>query len=209
MSNSEADREFEMTLGNKQLFSVLFIVFVLLGVFFAMGYMMGRNSMPLDPLAAKRSAQAAQEPVERNLPAGDKPSTSTSTSTSTGAAADPERTATPGATQAAPPQQPPADTRTPPPASAEAPPPEPDPSLRGVTEPRPGTVFLQVAAVPKAEAEVLVEVLAKKQFQAIVAPSPNPRLFRVLVGPAKDKDALSALRTELEKSGFKPDLRRY
>jgi flagellar biosynthesis GTPase FlhF len=38
------DGEFELILGNKQLLSVFFIVVILLGVFFAMGFIVGRNS---------------------------------------------------------------------------------------------------------------------------------------------------------------------
>ena len=41
-----SDGEFEFTLGNKQLFSVLFIVVVLLGLFFAMGFLAGRGTAP-------------------------------------------------------------------------------------------------------------------------------------------------------------------
>src|SRR3954453_14451763 len=47
------DGEFELVLGNKQLLSVFFIVIILLGVFFTMGYLVGRNSGPAD-LATKR-----------------------------------------------------------------------------------------------------------------------------------------------------------
>ena len=45
--------EFELILGNKQLLSVFFIVIILLGVFFTMGYIVGRNSGPPD--TAKRT----------------------------------------------------------------------------------------------------------------------------------------------------------
>src|SRR5579872_2505265 len=38
------DGEFELILGNRQLLSVFFIVVILLGVFFTMGYIVGRNS---------------------------------------------------------------------------------------------------------------------------------------------------------------------
>ena len=41
------DGEFELILGNRQLMSVFFIVVILLGVFFAMGYIVGRNSSPV------------------------------------------------------------------------------------------------------------------------------------------------------------------
>src|SRR6266852_3839330 len=39
--------EFELILGNRQLLSVFFIVVILLGVFFTMGYIVGRNSAPI------------------------------------------------------------------------------------------------------------------------------------------------------------------
>src|SRR5665647_730114 len=56
------DGEFELVLGNKQLLSVFFIVIILLGVFFTMGYIVGRNSGPPD--TAKRAT-----PVDGTDPA--------------------------------------------------------------------------------------------------------------------------------------------
>src|SRR6476646_2901543 len=53
-SDSEAN-EFEMVLGNKQLLSVFFVVVILLGIFFTMGYVVGRNSAPVD--VARRTDQ--------------------------------------------------------------------------------------------------------------------------------------------------------
>ncbi len=40
------DGEFELILGNQQLFGVFFIVVMLFGVFFVMGYIVGQNSAP-------------------------------------------------------------------------------------------------------------------------------------------------------------------
>ncbi len=51
------DGEFELILANRQLLSVFFIVVVLLGVFFTMGYIVGRNSGP--PAVDVASAQEA------------------------------------------------------------------------------------------------------------------------------------------------------
>ncbi|MBC7924430.1 MAG: hypothetical protein H7039_02130, partial [Bryobacteraceae bacterium] len=69
-----ADREFEIILGNKQLFSLMFVVFVLLGVFFAMGYVMGRSTLPVD--AAGRRTTPASAAEERVF--GDKPAAASS-----------------------------------------------------------------------------------------------------------------------------------
>jgi len=78
-----------------------------------------------------------------------------------------------------------------------------------VTQPQIGRTYLQVLAVAKPEAEVLVDVLTKKGFRAVVAPGPNDRVFRVLVGPAKDLDDASKLKTDLEGAGFKPFVKKY
>ena len=45
MKNNETG-EFELVLGNRQLLSGFFIVVLLFGVAFAMGYIVGRNSAP-------------------------------------------------------------------------------------------------------------------------------------------------------------------
>src|SRR5438445_10897451 len=43
---AKTDGEYELVLGNRQLLSAFFIVVVLFGVFFTMGYVVGRNSGP-------------------------------------------------------------------------------------------------------------------------------------------------------------------
>ena len=50
------DGEFELTLGNRQLLSMFFVVVVLLAVFFVMGYIVGRNSTPSqEPSIARKT----------------------------------------------------------------------------------------------------------------------------------------------------------
>ena len=53
--------EFELVLGNRQLLSVFFILVVLMGVFFAMGYIVGRNNPSKEAVetAANRAATTA------------------------------------------------------------------------------------------------------------------------------------------------------
>ena len=55
MSKNEVG-EFELVLGNRQLLSVFFIVVTLLGVFFFMGYIVGRNSAPPSLEASMRKS---------------------------------------------------------------------------------------------------------------------------------------------------------
>jgi cell division septation protein DedD len=85
----------------------------------------------------------------------------------------------------------------------------PPPAALTVVDPKPGQVFLQVSAITRPEAELLVEVLQKKGFRALLAPGPKDNIFRVLVGPERDDSELAKTRTALEQSGFKPIPRRY
>ena len=66
--------EFELVLGNKQLLSVFFIVVILLGVFFTMGYIVGRNTSevamanaPDKPIVVEPSRAAAVSNLDRLL----------------------------------------------------------------------------------------------------------------------------------------------
>jgi outer membrane biosynthesis protein TonB len=63
--------EFELVLGNKQLLSVFFVAVLLLGVFFTMGYIVGRNLAPANTLTASNTKgtvidvdSAAPKPIE-------------------------------------------------------------------------------------------------------------------------------------------------
>jgi cell division septation protein DedD len=82
-------------------------------------------------------------------------------------------------------------------------------------EPTAGQTFLQVVAVPKVDAEILVGILRKKSFPAAMAaaPSEKEKLYRVLVGPLKDAAEISKVRADLEELGFKgpkgPLVRKY
>ena len=195
--HSDQEQEFELVLGNKQLFSLLFLVFVLLGVFFAMGYAMGRNSAPAD-LARQAPAAGADSGAS---PAG-----------------RPAMTEGSAPAAAAPPTIPaseitgrPADT-APPAASAAAALPTPRADEQGPArfiDPKPGEVYLQVSAVARPEAELLVEVLSRKGFRASMAPGPSENVIRVLVGPTSSDSELAKVRTDLEQSGFKAIVRRY
>ena len=199
--------EFELVLGNKQLLSVFFIVIILLGVFFTIGYLLGRSSGPTD-IASKKPTEA---PVTResvtpmpktgghtparvvvDKPSANKPievSPAKQVSTPAAAAPAPEKSLT--VEKKAPPAVPQKTMEIP--AVSSAP---------NVTQPQPG-MYIQVLALGKPEAEVLADVLAKKGFHAMVAPGPNEKLFRVLVGPAKDAGDVGRLKGDLEKAGFK------
>jgi cell division septation protein DedD len=186
------DGEFELILGNRQLLSVFFIVVVLLGVFFTMGYIVGRNSTPVTAAADVRKTESKPIVVDRASPAGD----ATTTPASSAPVADSSAAPAPRETAETRPQrkaaEPEREAAKPEPAS-----PTPD-------EPTPGGTYLQVAAVAKTEAELFVDVLAKKGFNAIYTAVPDkPQTFRVLVGPFKDPPAIAQARADLNKAGFK------
>ncbi len=168
--------EFEVLLGNKQLLSIFFIVVILLGVFFTMGYILGRSSSGTGDSAAQARREAP----------------------SAGGAQQRE----PAALGYAPAKQPEPPTETTPPpaeqAATAAPAAQPPASL----EPQPGETYLQVMAVNKPVAEVVADVLKRKGFRSLVAAGPSESLFRVLVGPLADADAVAKTRVELIEAGF-------
>ncbi len=202
------DGEFELVLGNKQLLSVFFIFIVLLGVFFTMGYLVGRNSGPVDVAARK---------------AGAEPGVKTEAPSAMASKSVPKPLEVAPAKEEPLPQAPAAQAETSQPIPTPAPAPvvakkeaaveKPKPleispvtsskaAPAGIHEPAPG-MYVQVLALEKAPAEVLADVLAKKGFHSLVAPGPNERIFRVLVGPAKDQADAARLKGDLEKAGFK------
>jgi cell division septation protein DedD len=204
--------EFELILGNKQLLSVFFIVVILLGVFFTMGYIVGRNSGPVD--AASRQAP----PTDVNSSSGGKTSMPQAQPASKPLEVMPSPTVTapkektPEPTTAVIPTTPPPApvVTTPKPAAPvqETPKPAAKPLevssvTPAVTVPQPGTTFIQVRAMSKDEADVLATVLARKGMHTVVAPGPNEKIFRVLVGPAKDAADLGRMKGDLEQAGFK------
>jgi cell division septation protein DedD len=192
------DGEFELILGNRQLMSVFFIVVILLGVFFAMGYIVGRNSSPAGaPEVASHRPDAKPAEVEA-------PSSTRETTRETAAPADvpKEPEAQPKETAS---QQGPATRPAPPPEPAPAPVKAPaKTSSRTATssEPQSGRTYLQLSAIDHDKAEIMVELLHKKNFSAIAAEIPEkPGVFRVLVGPISEAD-INKTRADLQNASF-------
>lgn len=195
-----SDGELELVLGNKQLLSVFFVVVVLLGIFFAMGYIVGRNSVagPAEPVS-----QPPIVPPDR----GATPARAAAVPPIPGELETPRTEVSP---PAAPKQtksvQVPAAGAAKPPAAAK---PEPAPKpAAAASEPEPGKVYLQVAATTRTEAEALKEQLAKKGYSVVLGPVPGQDLLRVLVGPFPDQESLAKTRTALQQMGMKPFTRR-
>lgn len=212
------DGEFELILGNRQLLSVFFIVVILLGVFFTMGYIVGRNSSPITIDARNTARPGAAEaarvsptgaPVVTAEPPAARPADPPATEPAKDAGSNPvpERKPEP---------EPPAKetAKKEPEKPAEKPVEKPKRGMKAVPDqPAPGEQYLQIVATGKTEAELFVDVLAKKGFHALLSPVPERTdYFRVLVGPYKDNGSSSQAREDLEKAGFqgrKAIMRKY
>lgn len=181
------DGEFELILGNRQLLSVFFIVVILLGVFFTMGYIVGRNSGTLTADVAATPAPDSKPPLV------EPPAKIAETAP-----------APPAPTETAPQQ--PAKEAEPEPAPAPAPAkPEKvksEPAHSAASHPSAGQTYLQLAATSKHEADIMVDVLRKKSFRAMAAEiDEKPGTYRVLVGPITDTTA-NKMRADLQGAGF-------
>ena len=192
--------EFELVLGNRQLLSGFFIVVVLFGVFFTMGYIVGRHSSP-PPLstaaAGGQEAAAARTPSSTGPPPGQ--AEVVIGDGKNGETPPPEKPAT--STQpATAPAEAPHPAQAPRPAAAR-------PAASGVSEPVAGH-YLQVAAPRRAAAGGVVESLRNKGIAAVLAPGPNEDTVRVLVGPL-DSAGIGKMRMDLESAGFKPFAKTY
>lgn len=181
------DGEYELVLGNRQLLSIFFIVVVLLGIGFTLGYILGRNSVA--PEVASKTSDTTT-PVDLPPPP---------TEAKTAAAREPV-------------PEPPAETPKPAPSrKTAAEPTTPTTSSKPFRTGAPpsGSVFIQIAAVAKGDAEMEASTIAKKGYPTWVAPNPsNPELFSVLVGPYADKGDLAKAKAALEQLGFRKAFRK-
>ncbi len=207
--------EFELVLGNRQLLSGFAVVVILFGVFFAMGYIVGRNSTPSSRLAAASegtpaTASAAGQADPGRAPAPIAPS---APAPDAGAAAQPGSDPNPQAAAAPPSELPAAPqpttqaARTPEAAKPVEKPPEPAVAPR--TQPAESLsagAYLQVIATIQSDAEVISKSLQERHFANSITPSSIEGRFRVLVGPYRDSTGVGAAKTELEKLGFHPIL---
>ena len=215
------DGEFELILGNRQLLSVFFIVVVLLGVFFTMGYIVGRNSGPIGPTEVAATHKETKPVVIDSPRETPKPTQPAPAPTETAAQLPPREEPKPAETpKPEPPKpQPPPKPEPVKEKAIKAPPPKEQPPVKEVKQvakqapppapsagqPSSGQTYLQLVATAKAEADVMVDVLHKKGFGAIAVRHPDrPEIYRVLVGPIPDT-AVNKTKSDLQGAGFPGD----
>jgi DedD protein len=214
------DGEFELILGNRQLLSVFFIVVALMGVFFAIGYILGRNSGPMSSEVA--SARKADKPLVVDSPGRDttpgstSPSSTSPSSTSPASASPTSTSPTTTSTPKTEPEPSPKPEKSKPVETAKAQAPKPEPTKTKPPEPVKPTpapprgelasgIYLQLTATSEHEATVYIDVLRKKGFKAQSAEVPDKRgLFRVLVGPVAEGN-VNKTKADLKAAGFPGD----
>ena len=190
---SERDSEKELILGNSQLISLFFVVVALCGVFFALGYMIGRNSTKtvVAGMETTTPAPSSSAPVTREEPPVVE------------AAPAPQPEATPALSGTQPARDMPASTSPAPAAPVKpAATPPPAPVTTAEAPPEAGATYLQVAALRHDDAAKLVKTLREQELPARVADSPKPEIFRVLVGPYHQTAQVAEAKARLKALGF-------
>jgi cell division septation protein DedD len=187
--------EFELILGNRQLLSVLFIVVVLLGVFFAMGFLAGRST---SGTVAKGGSEVEAPRVVEPVSAGVKQPAETQA---------PERAVPPAATGSTE-----AGKQESKAAATELPPPPPVPAATtkpaaagsgGFIESPPAGTYLQAAATRREDAMSMLSLLKQDGLPGYVTPSPKAEMFRVLIGPLSGNESIAEAREKLANRGIK------
>lgn len=193
--------EFELILGNRQLISVFLIVVILLGVFFSMGYIVGRNSAPLEA----RNVQPAAKPIVVEPPVR-----AATKDTEQPPPIEPAPQAAPEKPAPKPVVEEKKELEKPPPP---APAPEkrsPSPATSASVDAPPSGRYWQVVSTGRHEAEIISGAIARKGMKSLVAPAPKEGYYRVLVGPLADPADIAKTRADLEAAGFKnPILAKY
>ncbi|MDQ2899615.1 MAG: SPOR domain-containing protein [Acidobacteriota bacterium] len=203
---TDEGQDHELVLGNKQLLSAFFIVVVLLGVFFTMGYIIGRNTTPV-PVAADAGAKPADAQADRPSQ-GIAPDAPGASEPDTAALAPPNPPSQEVLTQQAKPYDEPqgasAGLNRPeqPVAKPLVKPVVKPPAPEKATAPLEGRKYLQVMAVKRPDAEKVQKILGGQGFPTTLRQSSKEGSFRVLVGPYQDRPSLSKAKDDLKSAGF-------
>jgi len=206
---SKTEGEYELVLGNRQLLSAFFIIVILFGVFFTMGYVVGRNSTPgvsASSAGAQRPEAApastpAQSAAAPPVSAPPKEEVKEAEPESKPVETKPVETK-PVETAAAPPPEKPAAKAEAPPRRASTPKTAPGSAAAVAVNPGPGNMYLQVMAVEQPQAGVVMDALKQKGFPVVLEQSPIPKMFRVVVGPYPDAASLGRAKAKLQDAGF-------
>ena len=207
---SQQDRE--LTLSSTTLLAFFFGLVLVCGLFFGLGYTLGRRSPSSNTpdsvqAAGPGSGSAGALPVSEARP---KPSAGAQPVTVTPPSPDPapEDSQTPDSVT--PPTPAPDNKSTAKPIAKDAPTPQPKPvvqlalpsSSQPVAATSPG-VMVQIAAVSNpADADVLVKALQKRGYSVTVRHDPSDAFLHVQVGPFATRAEANAMRQKLTSDGY-------
>ncbi len=191
MLDEQQQQDTEFTLGAGKLLGLFFLLVILCGVFFALGYTVGHSSQKMEGslIGGDKASAATQTPASasngsvRPLTSADKPQTDMSFYKAV--------------------EQKDADSKleTPPPAVAPT-----DDSKQNSPELQasPGGAYVvQVAAVTKKEdAEALQQALIKKQYPVVITPGGGDKLFHVQIGPFAELKDAETMKGRLANDGY-------
>jgi DedD protein len=197
----EEGKTSEITLSTASLLGIFFGLVLICGVFFGLGYSMGRGTgsaratvataEPEETPAAVPSQPAALAPAEQDeAPAAAAP---------TPAVARVQQDDTPGNETAVAPAKTPAGKpsaaeKTPASLAAEA-----DTSAAAIS----GKPMVQIAAVARPEdADALVAALKQRGYGVVVRSEPQDKLLHVQVGPFADRGEAAAMKQKLLSDGY-------
>jgi hypothetical protein len=76
-------------------------------------------------------------------------------------------------------------------------------------DPLPRKTYIQMGAVEKGLAIIFAEGLRRRGLDGFVAPGPNDKLFRVLIGPFADEAAYKRVKNQVDQIGLNTFPRRY
>ena len=218
-----SDQDTEITLGTGKLLGLFFALAAVCGLFFGLGFMLGKSSAP------QTSASLVQEPVPTSVAngntakpsargaepkpqAGDCPQGQNCTPTPEMSFYKTEDAATSSSGAAKKDAPGPLVQSAAPPAPEVKPVAETKPSISPeVSKPLiPGAGYIvQIAAVSKEQdAQALVGALRKKAYPVFISNPPGDALFHVQIGPFADVKEAEAMRSKLQGDGYNPILKR-
>ena len=192
----------EITLGTGKMLALFFSLVALCGLFFGLGFSLGRGSVR--PLAGAQQAQGPSGPGLRNstMKSGGNSAPQSTDSTRFYDTVE-QKDANPPLPQNQAGAAKDGSAKESKPQNSSAP---PDP----MTATAGSGYFVQVAAVTKQDdAQALVEALKKKQYAAFTSnTSPADRFFHVQVGPFGDLKDAEATKAKLISDGYNPILKK-
>jgi len=216
MTSSRKSSAGERVLEGRHVIGLFFLMLLFSGVFFTLGYVMGRNQLDTQVRAASTPVNDPPSSVKSTAASKQNKSPVSTPNTSSDSGSDP--TATPATAEwefyrageknssndHLKPTPPASSSVQPRPIAASAKALPPSRSTTAASGSPHGAYLLQVAALrTESDAISVAGDLRKKKFPAFVQTPQGDKYYRVQVGPYTDQKTMEAARKGLETAGFK------